>query len=149
MSRNMVKSQKGSATPASEEMYGGGEQCHAAVVQSRWPAGFECPDCGSCGHCCESWCAALVEDGKPDQINLRPVKAFSLVAIRKLAATAQSRPVQAREPPKRPPSSGSTRRWATSRRLWLEPIEPYVPSMFRVISRSSNIGSTADMISAP
>jgi ribosomal protein L37AE/L43A len=51
MSRNMVKSQKGSATPVSKEVYGGEEQCHAALVQSRWPAGFECPDCGSRGHC--------------------------------------------------------------------------------------------------
>src|SRR5271154_4642298 len=31
---------------------------------------------------------ATTEDGKPDQIILRPIKAFSLVAIRKLAATA-------------------------------------------------------------
>ena len=31
---------------------------------------------------------ATTDDGKPDQIILRPVKAFSLVAIRKLAATA-------------------------------------------------------------
>ena len=289
MSRNMVQFQKGLSDARFDEMYGSEEQCHAALVQLRWPDGFECPDCRGHGHClvnrgarrlfqCNAcrkqtsvkagtifassklplriWFKAIflltqskkgissielgrrlgvtqttawvmkhklaqvmlernaskrlkgavqmddayiggarpgrrgrgakgktpfvaavatTDDGKPNQIILRPVKAFSLVAIRKLAATAlapdarvlrrscvfrgrrrrpdvrtpRSRPAQAREPPKRPPSNGSTRRWATSRRLWSEPIEPYVPSMFRVISPSSNIGSTAETISAP
>ena len=25
--------------------------CHAALVQLRWPDGFECPDCRGHGHC--------------------------------------------------------------------------------------------------
>src|SRR5271166_3821820 len=37
---------------------------------------------------------ATTGDGKPNQIILRPVKAFSLVAIRKLAATALARDAQ-------------------------------------------------------
>ena len=31
--------------------YGSEEQCHAALVAWRWPAGFECPDCGGKAHC--------------------------------------------------------------------------------------------------
>ena len=51
MARNMVQFQKGLSDARFEETYGGEEQCHAALVQSRWPDGFECPDCGSRGHC--------------------------------------------------------------------------------------------------
>ncbi len=199
MSRNMVQFQKGLGDVRFDEMYGSEEQCHAALVQLRWPDGFECPDCRGRGHClvnrgarrlfqCNAcrkqtsvkagtifassklplriWFKAIflltqskkgissielgrrlgvtqttawvmkhklaqvmlernaskrlrgaddasiggarsgprgrgakgktpfvaavgtTQDGKPDQIILRPVKAFSLVAIRKLAATA-------------------------------------------------------------
>ena len=156
MSRNMVQFQKGLSDARFDEMYGSEEQCHAALVQLRWPDGFECPDCRGHGHClvnrgarrlfqCNAcrkqtsvkagtifassklplriWFKAIflltqskkgisggarpgrrgrgakgktpfvaavatTDDGKPDQIILRPVKAFSLVAIRKLAATA-------------------------------------------------------------
>ena len=266
----MVQFQKGLSDARFDEMYGSEEQCHAALVQLRWPDGFECPDCRGHGHClvnrgarrlfqCNAcrkqtsvkagtifassklplriWFKAIyhltqskkgissielgrrlgvtqtaawvmkhklaqvmlernaskrlkgavqmddayiggahsgrrgrgakgktpfvaavatTDDGKPDQIILRRVKAFSLVAIRKLAATALApdaevldrrswrvsrpspasdaptprlRPAQAHEPPRRPPSSGSTRRWATSRRRWSEPIEPCAPNM--------------------
>ena len=246
----MVQFQKGLSDARFEEMYGGEEQCHAALVQSRWPDGFECPDCGSRGHCivnrgarrlfqcnvCRkqagpnhirlqqaaaahlvqiflltqskkgissielgrrldvtqtaAWvmkhklaqvmlernaskrlkgaiqmddasiggarpgrrgrgakgktpfvaAVATTEDGKPDQIILRPVKAFSLVAIRKLAATALAPDAQvltkglacfaavvdvgctytaiktgAGLRAAKTPSSGSTRRWATRR----------------------------------
>src|SRR5271155_2672234 len=51
MSRNMVQFQKGLSDACFDEMYGSEEQCHAALVQLRWPDGFECPDCRGRGHC--------------------------------------------------------------------------------------------------
>ena len=51
MSRNMVQFQKGLSDARFDEMYGSEEQCHAALVQLRWPDGFECPDCREHGHC--------------------------------------------------------------------------------------------------
>ena len=51
MSRNMVQFQKGLSDARFDEMYGSEEQCHAALVQLRWPDGFECPDCRGHGHC--------------------------------------------------------------------------------------------------
>ena len=33
------------------ERYGTGEKCHGALVASRWPTGFVCPECGSTRHC--------------------------------------------------------------------------------------------------
>jgi ribosomal protein L37AE/L43A len=288
MARNMVQFQKGLSDVGFDEMYGSEDRWHGALVELRWPDGFECPECGGRGHCivkrgarrlfqCNAcrqqtsvkagtifaasklplriWFKAIylvtpskkgissielgrrlgvtqtaawvmkhklaqvmfernaskrlkgavqmddayvggahpgrrgrgakgktpfvaavatTEDGKPDQIILRCVKAFSLVSIRKLAATAlssdaevlsdglaclaavtdvgcthrRSRPATARKRQRRPPSSGSTRRWATSRRRWSGPTARCGPNTSRAISRSSNIGSTADTISA-
>ena len=51
MSRNMVQFQKGLSDARFDEMYGSEERCHAALVQLRWPDGFECPDCRGHGHC--------------------------------------------------------------------------------------------------
>ena len=46
MARNTVQFQKGLSEPEFERQYGGEEQCRAAVVASRWPDGFSCPECG-------------------------------------------------------------------------------------------------------
>ena len=48
MARNRVQFQKGLSEADFDKSYGTEEQCHAALVAWRWPAGFECPDC--CGH---------------------------------------------------------------------------------------------------
>ena len=46
MARNAVQFQKGLSEPEFERQYGGEEQCRDAIVASRWPHGFECPECG-------------------------------------------------------------------------------------------------------
>ena len=46
MARNAVQFQKGLSEPEFERQYGTEEQCRAAVVASRWPDGFICPECG-------------------------------------------------------------------------------------------------------
>ncbi len=51
MARNRVQFQKGLSEASFDEMYGSEEQCHTALVEWRWPGGFECPDCGGGGHC--------------------------------------------------------------------------------------------------
>lgn len=51
MARNQVQFQKGLSEADFDESYGSEEQCHAALVKSRWPDGFECPDCGGSAHC--------------------------------------------------------------------------------------------------
>jgi transposase-like protein len=51
MARNMVQFQKGLSEPAFEHQYGTENQCRAAVIQLRWPNGFECPACGGRTHC--------------------------------------------------------------------------------------------------
>lgn len=51
MGINRVQFQKGLSMPAFLERYGTEEKCHAALVASRWPAGFACPECGSTRHC--------------------------------------------------------------------------------------------------
>jgi transposase-like protein len=51
MARNMVQFQKGISEAQFHELYGTEEQCHAALVQWRWPDGFGCPECDSHGHC--------------------------------------------------------------------------------------------------
>jgi hypothetical protein len=115
-------------------------------------------------------------DGKPHQIILRRVKTFSKHALQKLASTALTpgaevvsdglgcfaavtaggcthTPIVTGSGPKaaktsrRQRSNGSTRRSATSKRPWLEPIVPYKKSMSPVTSPSSNIVSTEDTIS--
>ena len=50
MARNMVQFQRGLSEPAFEQRYGPEEQCRAAVVASRWPDGFVCPECGGTRH---------------------------------------------------------------------------------------------------
>ena len=51
MARNKVQFQKGLSEAAFREAYGGEERCHEALVNWRWPNGFECPDCGGKPYC--------------------------------------------------------------------------------------------------
>jgi len=51
MPRNKVQFQKGLSESAFNKAYGNEEQCHAALVEWRWPNGFECPDCAGNAHC--------------------------------------------------------------------------------------------------
>jgi transposase-like protein/ribosomal protein L37AE/L43A len=51
MARNKVQFQKGMSEAQFDELYGSEALCHAALVQWRWPDGFECPDCAGRGHC--------------------------------------------------------------------------------------------------
>ncbi len=51
MARNQVQFQKGMSEAQFDEMYGSEALCHAALVQWRWPDGFECPCCGGRKHC--------------------------------------------------------------------------------------------------
>jgi len=44
MARNKVRFQKGLSEFGFERLYGSEEQCRAAVVASRWPDGFVCPE---------------------------------------------------------------------------------------------------------
>jgi ribosomal protein L37AE/L43A len=50
MARNTVQFQKGLSEPEFERQFGTEEQCRAAVVASRWPDGFVCPECGGRQH---------------------------------------------------------------------------------------------------
>ena len=50
MACNKVRFQKGLSEPGFERLYGSEEQCRAAVVASRWPDGFVCPECGGRRH---------------------------------------------------------------------------------------------------
>jgi transposase-like protein len=51
MARNKVQFQKGMSEAQFDDLYGTEPLCHAALVQWRWPQGFECPDCGGREHC--------------------------------------------------------------------------------------------------
>lgn len=51
MARNKVQFQKGLSETKFNKAYWSEEQCHAALVEWRWPNGFECPDCGGTAHC--------------------------------------------------------------------------------------------------
>lgn len=51
MSINQVQFQKGLSMADFMERYGTQEKCHAALVASRWPAGFVCSHCASTRHC--------------------------------------------------------------------------------------------------
>jgi len=51
MARNKVQFQKGLSESEFTKAYGSEEQCHAALVEWRWPRGFECPDCGGKACC--------------------------------------------------------------------------------------------------
>lgn len=50
MSINQVQFQKGLSMAGFMDQYGTEEKCHAALVSSRWPEGFRCPDCGDHRH---------------------------------------------------------------------------------------------------
>ena len=50
MARNRVQFQKGLSEPGFERLYGSEQQRRAAVVASRWPDGFVCPECGGTRH---------------------------------------------------------------------------------------------------
>jgi len=50
MGMNKVQFQKGLSMAEFMERYGTEERCHAALVNSRWPAGFVCPSCGGSRH---------------------------------------------------------------------------------------------------
>ena len=51
MACNEVQFQKGMSEAQFDDLYGSEPLCHAALVQWRWPEGFECPDCGGREHC--------------------------------------------------------------------------------------------------
>jgi len=51
MAKNMVQFQAGLSLPAFLEQYGSEDQCRTALIQQRWPKGFQCPECGHKGHC--------------------------------------------------------------------------------------------------
>jgi transposase-like protein len=46
MALNRIQFQKGLSLPEFMKRYGSDEQCEAALVAARWPAGYECPRCG-------------------------------------------------------------------------------------------------------
>ena len=50
MARNKVQFQKGLSLADFNRRYGCEEQCHAALVDMRWPDGFVCPKCGGKKH---------------------------------------------------------------------------------------------------
>ncbi len=51
MAINQVQFQRGLPMAEFMKRYGMQGQCHAALVASRWPSGFVCPDCGCSRHC--------------------------------------------------------------------------------------------------
>jgi transposase-like protein len=50
MAINQVQFQKGLSMAEFMNLYGTVEQCHAALVVSRWPNGFVCPNCAKSAH---------------------------------------------------------------------------------------------------
>ncbi len=50
MARNRVQFQKGLSMAEFNTRYGTEEECHAALVRMRWPAGFVCPACSGAKH---------------------------------------------------------------------------------------------------
>lgn len=51
MSSYEIQFQKGLSLSEFTASYGTEEQCLNALIQARWPDGFECPECGSRRHC--------------------------------------------------------------------------------------------------
>src|ERR1019366_2090432 len=49
MTMNRVQFQRALSIAEFMDRYGSDEKCEAALIESRWPAGFACPACG-CGH---------------------------------------------------------------------------------------------------
>ena len=50
MAINRVQFQKGLSMAEFMDQYGTEQKCHAALVASRWPDGFRCPQCGDARH---------------------------------------------------------------------------------------------------
>ena len=48
MTMNRVQFQPGLSMAEFLDRYGSDDKCEAALIESRWPAGFACPACG-CG----------------------------------------------------------------------------------------------------
>ena len=46
MKMNRVQFQPGLSMAEFMERYGSDDKCEAALIESRWPAGFACPSCG-------------------------------------------------------------------------------------------------------
>ena len=51
MAENKVQFQKGLGWPEFMEIYGSEVKCFDSVFRSRWPDGFECPECGNRAFC--------------------------------------------------------------------------------------------------
>jgi transposase-like protein len=51
MPKNAIQFQKGLGLHEFLEKYGTNEQCHQALHQLRWPAGYVCPQCGNTTGC--------------------------------------------------------------------------------------------------
>ncbi len=51
MAHNKVQFQKGMSEAQFDGLYGTETLCRGALVRSRWPGGFECPDCTGPDHC--------------------------------------------------------------------------------------------------
>ena len=47
MAMNQVQFQPGLSMSEFFERYGTEEKCEAALLASRWPSGWSCPNCGS------------------------------------------------------------------------------------------------------
>ena len=50
MAQNPIQFQAGMSLSELFQQYGTESSCEAALEQSRWPQGFECPHCGESGH---------------------------------------------------------------------------------------------------
>src|ERR1700674_2648710 len=50
MTMNRVQFQHGLSMAEFLDRYGRGDKCEAALVASRWPGGFRCPECGHAKH---------------------------------------------------------------------------------------------------
>jgi ribosomal protein L37AE/L43A len=50
MARNEVQFQKGLGLAEFQRLYGTEDQCHAHLIEQRWPDGFVCPACGERKH---------------------------------------------------------------------------------------------------
>src|SRR5665213_3587835 len=92
MAMNRVQFQRGLSMPEFMDRYGSQDKCEAAVMASRWPGGFVCPECGgpartsnmqvdiwpkcstastadtTCAPSCRAWCALQF----PRQCSPRP-----------------------------------------------------------------------------
>jgi len=51
MLMNRVQFQPGLSLPEFIRQFGSEAQCEVALIQTRWPQGFRCPQCDHDGHC--------------------------------------------------------------------------------------------------